>query len=156
MSRAVSSVGPIERFMVDDHARLDRLLAAASQHDQVELALYALFRADLLRHIAMEEKVLLPFARAKRAGEPLEVARALRDDHGVIAKLLLRTPTPALVDELRAILGQHNSLEEGPSGLYAQCDELAGAESADLVQRLRAEPTVPVAPHDNGPLHSRH
>jgi hypothetical protein len=146
--------GPIEIFMTADHVRLDGLLARADRDDGIHAGAYAEFRKGLLRHIAMEEKVLLPFARAK-AGAPLAMARALRADHGQIASLLVPTPTRAICERLRARLVQHNALEEGEHGLYAACDALAGAEAAQVVTRLREQPEVPVAPHYDGPLLDR-
>jgi hypothetical protein len=145
--------GPIETFMTADHARLDTLLRRAAQDDRsIDAETHALFREGLLRHIGMEEKILLPFARAKRAGEPLELGRALRKDHGAIAKLLVPTPTHSVCDELRSLLEKHNALEEGTHGLYAICDALAGDEAASVVDKLRAQPMVPVAKHYDGPL----
>ncbi len=149
------TIGPIEAFMVADHVRLDRLLADSEREGgAIDAQAYALFRHDLLRHIAMEEKVLLPFLRS-RGEEPFGAARALRADHGEIAKLLVRTPTQQLVDALRVILGRHNPLEEGDEGLYATCDRAAGAHAESVVERLRAQPNVPVAKYYDGPLHQR-
>lgn len=148
-------IGAIEAFMTADHARLDNLLRGAERADgSIDAETYAEFRAGLLRHIAMEEKVLIPFARLKRGGEPLPVARALRADHGRIAKLLVPTPDGAGCDALRLLLSEHNPLEEGPGGLYAACDALAAdeAEASGVVAKLRAQPAVPVAPHYDGPL----
>jgi hypothetical protein len=149
--------GPIEVFMTEDHARLDRLLDRSQRDDgTIDAEPYAEFRRGLLRHIAMEEKVLLPFARTRNGGAPLAIASALRADHGQIAKLLVPTPTPALCAELCALLARHNALEEGSHGLYAQCDELGSIDAEALVTRLREVPQVPVAPHYDGPLHHRH
>jgi hypothetical protein len=151
-----AAVGPIELWMVDDHARIDRRLGASQRPDgSIDAGSYALFRHDLLRHIAMEEKVLLPFARATRAGEPLPIARSLRADHGEIAKLLVRSPAASIVAALRELLGKHNALEEGPGGLYATCDALAGDEAVLVVARLRAQPSVPLASYYDGPPHGR-
>jgi hypothetical protein len=148
-------VGAIERFMVEDHAHIDRLLEAATADLEIDREAYASFRHDLLRHIAMEEKVLLPFARDKRGGAPLSIARALRSDHGEIAKVLVHSPTAELVDALREILVRHNAIEEGPDGLYALCDGLAGADAPSVVARLREVPRVPLAPYYDGPPHRR-
>ena len=149
-------VGAIEKWMSEDHARLDALLRDSELPDEhIESTTYEEFRRGLLRHIGMEEKVLLPFAREKRAGEALPIAAALRADHGRIAKLLVRTPTPALLDELREVLAKHNAIEEGPHGLYATIDELAGDEASEIVSRLRAQPDVPLAPYYDGPAHRR-
>lgn len=140
--------------MADDHARLDRLLVASERADgSIDEGTYAQFRAGLLRHIGMEEKVLLPYARSKRAGEPLEIATQLRRDHGEIARALVGSPTSSLVGRLRELLGRHNPLEEGATGLYALCDALAGDDAAALVARLREQPEVPLAPYYDGPPH---
>jgi hypothetical protein len=57
---------------------------------------FAEFRAGLLRHIAMEEKVLLPDARLRR-GEPLPIAKQLLEDLALLASLMVPTPTHELV-----------------------------------------------------------
>ena len=151
------SLGPIEEFLVADHVAIDRLLAASERADgSIDETTYTRFRHDLLRHIGMEEKVLLPYARARRGGESLAIAFMLRRDHGEIAKLLVRRPTLERLRDLRELLGRHNALEEGPEGLYATCDELAGDEGAAVVARLRAQTDVPLAPYYDGPSHRAH
>jgi hypothetical protein len=146
--------GEIERFMEADHVRLDQLLASSEgPGGAIDELTYARFRHDLLRHIGMEEKVLLPYARARRGGEPLEIAAQLRRDHGEIARILVGSPNTARLTALREVLGRHNPLEEGGDGLYAICDALAGVEAGSVVARLRAQPDVPVAPYYDGPPH---
>ncbi len=148
------AIGPIEEFMVEDHARLDDLLAACERADgSIDEGVYARFREGLLRHIGMEEKVLLPDARTRRNGESLGIAGRLRADHGEIARLLVGSPSPSRLSALRELLGRHNALEEGPEGLYAACDALAGTEAAAVVERLGAQPRVPLAPYYDGPAH---
>ncbi|HEY2369208.1 MAG TPA: hypothetical protein VGH87_22580, partial [Polyangiaceae bacterium] len=73
-------------------------------------------------------------------------------DHSRIARLLVQSPTRALIDELRVVLGLHNAIEEGSGGLYATCDALAGDGTAAIIERLRAQPKVPVALYYDGPL----
>jgi hypothetical protein len=147
------TVGPIELFLTRDHVRIDELLARADPGDgTIQVEAYSTFRQALLRHIAMEEKVLLPYVRAKRGGVPLPIAAALRRDHGQIAALLVPSPTQAICAELRALFVRHNPLEEGSDGLYATCDSLAGDEATHLVERLAAQAHVPMAPHYDGPL----
>ncbi|MGH7272670.1 MAG: hemerythrin domain-containing protein [Polyangiaceae bacterium] len=149
--------GPIEELLTADHKRLDALLEKAQGSDgAVDARVYAEFRRGLLRHIAMEEKVLLPYARQKRGGERLPIATTLRKDHGELAALLVPSPTRALCAKLRAVLARHNPLEEGAGGLYAACDGLAGDEAASVVSRLRAQPEVPTAPYYDGSLLSKH
>lgn len=144
-------LGPVHEFLARDHARLDALLLqSVANPELVDRAAYAEFRAGLLRHIAMEEKVLLPDARRRR-GEPLSVAQQLREDHSLLASLMVPTPTHELVAVIREVLERHNPLEEGPDGVYAVCERLAGGEAEGLLERLRATPEVPVAAHVDGP-----
>jgi hypothetical protein len=143
--------GPLYRFLADDHARLDLLLQSAFGHDEMDQVAYAHFRAGLLRHIAMEEKVLLPAAQRFNNGAPLPVAAKLRLDHGALAALLVPTPTRAIGNTLRAILKAHNPLEDGPGGLYKTCERLAGPKVDGLVAELRAVPEVKLAPNLDGP-----
>ncbi len=145
-------MGPIYRFLAADHTRLDALLQHAfANPDQIDLESYGQFRAGLLRHIAMEEKILLPAAQNARGGEPLQIAAKLRLDHGALAALLVPTPTTAIAASLRVVLAAHNPLEEGPDGLYEDCDALLENQSKELVGRLRAAPHVKLAPFNDAP-----
>jgi len=144
--------GHISRFLANDHERLEALLRLAVAHPGVidEIA-YATFRAGLLKHIGMEEKILLPAAHEARGGQPLAAAAKLRSDHGALVALMVPTPTPAIVAAISAILAAHNALEEGPGGVYEACEKLAGADTEALLAKLRAAPEVPVHPHIGGP-----
>jgi hypothetical protein len=144
-------IGPLHRFLQQDHRRLDALLATAIAGDEIARPAYEAFRAGLLRHIGMEEKILLPTARRLRGGEPLAVARQLRLDHAALAALLVPTPTREIVEQIRAILRAHNPLEEDPGGLYDVCEQLAAGEIDELLARLMNAPEVPLAPHYDGP-----
>jgi hypothetical protein len=139
-------VGPVARYLIDDHARLDALLQRAVERlPAIDLEAYGEFRRGLLRHIGMEEKILLPTAQRARDGIPLLAAGRLRLDHGAIAALLVPVPDAAIVAALRAILAGHNRLEEGPGGVYEACDRLAGSAGVALAAQLRAFPEVPVS-----------
>jgi hypothetical protein len=145
--------GPVYRLLADDHARLERLLdRATAVPGVIGAGDYAAFRKGLLRHIGMEEKIMLPAAQRARGGGPLPAAARLRLDHAALAALLVPTPTPAIVAALRAILADHNAVEEGPEGVYAACERLVGDAVDPLVAALRAAGDVPVAPHVDGPL----
>ncbi len=144
--------GPITSRLAEDHRRLDRLfLAATATTDQVDQAAYDQFRAGLLKHIGMEEKLLLPAVQRWRGGEPLPVAAKLRLDHGALATLLMPTPTARILATIRRILSDHNRLEEGPDGLYAVCDQLPASEIEPLLAALRAAPSVSVMRHSDSP-----
>ncbi|MEW6269854.1 MAG: hemerythrin domain-containing protein [Thermodesulfobacteriota bacterium] len=141
----------ITRHLTADHARLEALLDAATRREPYDPAPYAEFRRGLLRHIGIEEKLLLPAAQEAAGGTPLEVAARLRLDHGAIAALLVPTPTPVIVATLRHILERHNPIEEGAGGLYAQCDRLLAARSDEIVAAMESYPEVPVSPHNDSP-----
>jgi hypothetical protein len=127
----------IAELLEAEHAEMERLLASGNFDE---------FRKLLLRHIGIEEKILLPAAREARGGESLPIARDLRRDHAEIAEILVYVPTDESTARLRAILARHNPLEEGPDGLYALCEKLAGPErTRELVERIRAAPPVRVA-----------
>jgi hypothetical protein len=144
-------IGPLHEFLRRDHARLDELLHRASSGPEVDLESYETFRGGLLRHIAMEEKVLLPDARRRRGGEPLALAKQLRADHAVLAALLVPTPTREIIAAIGNVLAEHNPLEENAGGLYETCEQLAGVEADALLSRVRAVPEVPLARHFDGP-----
>jgi hypothetical protein len=145
------AIGPIQELLRRDHDRLAELLETASIGPQLDLECFHGFRAGLLRHIAMEEKILLPAAKRLRGGEPLAAAHQLRLDHAALAALLVPTPTPVIVGRLRALLDVHNALEEGAAGVYAQCEELAQDEVDALLLELQSARPVKLAPYQDGP-----
>jgi hypothetical protein len=145
--------GKIYEYLAVDHERLDALLErAVSNPDNIDRAAYALFRSGLLKHIGMEEKILLPAARRIRRGEPLQAAARLRLDHGALTALLVPTPTAAIVAAIRAILEAHNPIEEEAGGMYDQCEQLLGAEAEKILDQLRTAPEVKVLPHVDTPF----
>jgi hypothetical protein len=99
----------------------------------------------------MEEKILLPAAQRARGGTPLPIAAKLRLDHGALAALLVPTPTASIIAAIRAVLEAHNPIEEGPGGLYEQCEALVGAEADQILNALRNAPRVKVNPYNDGP-----
>jgi Hemerythrin HHE cation binding domain len=150
--RKNGKAGPVKDFLVEDHRRLETLLQqAVANADHVDQGAYSQFRAGLLRHIGMEEKILLPAAQRFRGGEPLPIASKLRLDHGAIASLLMPPPTAAIIATIHAVLKVHNTIEEGPGGLYETCDELADSESAQLLAKLQAAPELAVLPCSDSP-----
>jgi hypothetical protein len=147
----------ISEYLSRDHVRLRALLAqATSDPARIDLDAYREFRAGLLRHIAMEEKVLFRDARDRRGGEPLPVTRQLHADHAAIASLLVPPPTHALLATVRDILVEHDPLEEGLDGLYAQCEHLAGADLPSVLARMHAIPAVRVSQHLDEPRIHEH
>jgi len=145
--------GKIYRYLADDHERLDALLERAMlDPENIDRSAYAQFRSGLLKHIGMEEKILLPAARRIRGGEPLAVAARLRLDHGALTALLVPSPSTSVVAAIRAILKAHNPIEEDPGGIYDQCEELVGAGADQLLRQLQEAPEVRVLPHVDSPF----
>lgn len=135
----------IAKALVADHRRLGRLLDAATRGDR---ASYSLFRAGLLRHIGIEEKILLPALRA--AAQELPMAHQLRLDHGALAAMLVPSPTPELLSDIRELLALHDPLEEGPTGLYGLADAVLG-DPDEVLMRIAMTPAPPLAEHFDGP-----
>jgi hypothetical protein len=153
-----NSPGPLHRFFAADHRRLDGLLRrAVGGEGPLDPEAFAAFRAGLLRHVGMEERVLFVAARAARRGQPLPIAARLRVDHGAIAALLVPTPTRAIVAHLLSVLSPHNRREEEPGGAYDACDEALGTAAAErLVAELRGFPEPPLKEHNDRPEVFRH
>jgi hypothetical protein len=148
--------GPISQFLARDHERLDALLRRAlAEPDRLDMEAYEEFRRGLLRHIAMEEKVLIPEAKRIR-GEAPAVAKQLRADHSALAALLVPTPTHEILRAIAGILEEHNPLEEDPGGLYEVCEEITGDGAAAVLARIEAVPEVPTAAHFDGPRVHEH
>lgn len=148
---AAGTPGPIVKLLAADHLMLDALLAGAlARSGEVDRRAYDDFREGLLRHIAIEEKILLTGAREARGGEPLPEERQLRIEHGALAALLVGSPTRELALEIRRILGPHNALEE-EFGVYEKCEALLADRAEEILHRVRQYPSVKVAPYRDGP-----
>jgi hypothetical protein len=144
--RARSGAGQLYQFMAAEHARLDELLAQASARvGAIDTEAYEEFRKALLRHISIEEKILLPAAQRSRGGQPLPLAEKLRLDHGALAALMMLPPSVYTFAAVRAVLDAHNPLEEAPGGAYEQCEELIGSELDELLGKCETAPQVPVS-----------
>lgn len=150
--RGLSYRGPLARFLGADHERLhERLAASLAGTDGVRLEPFASFRAGILRHIAMEEKHLIPRATAALGGRRPAVADLLHIDHSAIAALLVPPPTREIVAELRSILDRHDRCEEEPGGLYDICERALGAQaSLHLLAQLAQHPPVSLKAYNSG------
>jgi hypothetical protein len=149
----IPMTGPVYRYLADDHRRLEQLLDRATRDaPRIDAAAYLGFRGGLLRHISMEEKILLPAARSALGGKALPLAAALRLDHGALAALLVLTPTITIINAVRSILVAHNPKEEGPDGIYSECEDLVGFDSDAILVRLQNAPAVAMADYVDNPL----
>ncbi|MGZ5971217.1 MAG: hemerythrin domain-containing protein, partial [Polyangiales bacterium] len=64
----------LSEYLLADHVRLARELEASVAGEAFDFAAFERFRLGLLRHIGIEEKILLPAARQRRNGVPLPEA----------------------------------------------------------------------------------
>jgi hemerythrin-like domain-containing protein len=143
--------GPIVKLLAADHLVLDALLSGAlAPSGEVDRRAYDDFREALLRHMAVEETILLAGAREARGGEPLPEERQLRLEHGALAMLLVASPTRQLALEIRKILGPHNALEE-EFGVYDKCEALLADRAEEILHQVRQFPAPRAAPYQDGP-----
>lgn len=149
-------VGAIHRYLSEDHARLDDLLARAVVVQRIDVPAYEAFRAGLLRHIAMEEKVLFAEAKARSGGALKPVIERLHADHAALASMLVPTPSRPVLQTIRQLLDEHNPIEEGEHGLYHACEQLAGRDLDAVVARMRAIAPVRMSPHVDEPRVHEH
>jgi len=103
--------GFIHQMLFEDHKRLEDLLALAETDTGARgVGAYEEFRSGLLRHIGMEENILIPSAHRARGGVRLSMAEKIRLDHGALAALLVPPPTSEIIACIKAILSGHNLL----------------------------------------------
>ena len=144
--------GVLYQYLSADHDRLDALLErAVAKAGVIDMGPYSEFREGLLRHISMEEKIVLPAIAKWQGGKKAAIAERLRLDHGAIVSLLVPPPNPSIILTLRSIFAVHNPLEEQEGGLYQLFETLAGAETERMLAELKAAPDVLVLPHNEQP-----
>jgi len=143
--------GTVHKFFTDDHRRLESLLNRSFRTDgTIDEAVYSEFRAGLLKHIALEEKILIPPLSTLQSS-PYPLAAQLRLEHGAIAALLVLSPSMTIKNVLLGIFQHHNPHEESENGLYADCDCLPARIPETIMEKVKAYPEVPVMPYNNSP-----
>ncbi|MEZ4271314.1 MAG: hemerythrin domain-containing protein [Myxococcota bacterium] len=142
----------IAGYLAEDHTRLHGLLDRAMALPHLDLEAFAAFRCGLLRHIAIEEKVLFLAVRKARGGQPFDRAHEVRIDHAALTSLLVPTPDLALCGEILSLLSTHDAKEEAIGGMYEECEHwLIDEELILLAKRAASFPEVCVARHFDGP-----
>ena len=77
--------GVLYQYLADDHDRLDALFQrAVAKPGVIDAESYHEFRKGLLRHISMEEKIILPAITRWQGGKKAAIGERLRLDHGAI------------------------------------------------------------------------
>jgi len=142
----------LHAFFTNDHRRLEALLDGAfARPGHIDHALYDQFRAGLLRHIGMEEKILFVAAQEANGGEPLPVQAKLRLDHGALTSLMVIPPSVELTRVIRHVLDLHDQIEEEPGGMYDACEQLTKHQTDALLERLALVKGTPVHPPNPSP-----
>lgn len=141
---------PVTHLLTAEHAESQARLAACHLKDgAVDLKRFDEFRHSLLRHIAIEEKVLMP-ALTKALGKPPLFQNGLRKDHAGIAALCVPTPTREWLEDLRDLLEHHQRVEEAPGGFYAQLDQHVGGDP-HLHEAVASFPRLKLPDFERGP-----
>ncbi|MBN1447324.1 MAG: hemerythrin domain-containing protein [Bacteroidetes bacterium] len=138
------------RYLIEDHRHLDELLNRAVTETEIDEEAYNTFRRGLLRHIAIEENIVMPLIR-ERSENGFFALQQIHLEHGAIAALMVPPPTEELIAVLRALLDRHNLLEETQDTLYDVLDHCARTDQPELLSRLKDHPEVPLSPNINNP-----
>lgn len=143
--------GRLYEFFECDHRRLEKLLERAiASKEGIDMEAYGAFRQGLLKHIRMEETILLPAAMTLRNGEPLEIAAKIRLDHGALTALMVPPPSGMIIAAVKGILADHDLLEEGPGGMYESIENLSGTQAEELIEKAKSTPEVRLQPNQPG------
>jgi hypothetical protein len=142
----------VYEYLAADHDRLEGLLDRSSSNPgEIDLQPYHEFRKGPLRHISIEEKILLPAISRLQRGISSADAERIRLDHGALAALLVPPPDERIIRTIRRILDGHNVLEEKLDGIYRELERLAGPEAREILEKMKAAPEVPVMPFNERP-----
>ena len=144
--------GSLYQHFTDDHKRLEQLMIQANSNpDKIDFATYDEFRQGLLQHISIEEKILLPAIHQAHGGHPFPSSARLRLDHGALAALMVPPPSQQIIAAIKAILTDHNLIEESSGGLYETCEELVGKNLSNLMEKVRNLPEIAILPTKSSP-----
>ncbi len=135
--------------LIHEHQELLALLhRCVSAAGALNLRLYDEFRLRQLRHLAVEEKVLLPMLR-ERGALPAAFHNGLRKDHEAVVVLCLTAPNPDFVRDLYELLAWHHKVEEEPGGVYQLFDQQVG-DDPEVDRALARLPPVTLPPYATG------
>lgn len=142
----------ITNYLSADHDRLDALLKQSLKPGgSIDLDAYHQFRQGLLRHIGIEEKVLIPALKNDLDDVMKETLDRIRTDHSAIIALLVPTPSTDIISALHAILEKHNELEEKNGGFYERSDAYDAQASLHMAENVRNAPEVKSLPNNPDP-----
>lgn len=144
--------GELYAYFFDDHRELEEDLKKSAEGSSIDMVPFTRFREGLLRHIGMEERILLPTLE-KHGPESLRpTLKQIHLDHGAIAALLVPLPTHAIVRMIEHILEKHNVFEEAEGGMYDACENLTKDVVDQMLKQARETPPVKVNKHNPSPF----
>lgn len=144
--------GELYAFFRNDHKRLDELLSHIfAPSGEMNSYVYDEFRKGILKHISLEEKLLLPTVQRLQGGTPYTKASQIKLDHGALAALLVPPPSPKIIAIIRGILQVHNRIEEETGGMYEVCEKLVADDLDSVLEKVKAFPDVPLNPNNSNP-----
>jgi hypothetical protein len=115
----------------------------------VDLERFDRYRHQLLRHISLEEQVLMP-ALIAALGRPPDFRNGLRKDHAGIAALCVPAPEREWLENLRDLLDEHYRIEEEPGGFLDLCDQVLEPRTEAVLAAVERHPTPKLAPFKRG------
>lgn len=122
---------PLTRLLVAQHSGGLLELEACAGASGVVLERFEVFRRGLLRHVAIEEVLVLPALRRALGHTPM-FHNANRKDHAALVALCVTWPTREWLEDLRELLLHHQRVEEAPLGFYALVDQYLGSDPSLL------------------------
>lgn len=144
--------GQLHNYFAEDHREIEQLLNnAAGSGIEIDVTYFNEFRARLLIHIGIEEKILLPAIKVWQKGKPHPTATTLRLQHGALAALLVPFPSDTTIRVIRGILDHHNQLEEGDMGFYGFFNKFNADDNYNLLLQVINYTEVPVMPYSHDP-----
>ena len=137
-------------YLTRDHRHLEATLSEAIAGENIDRERYDAFRRGLLRHIAIEENIVMPLIR-ERSENGFFALQQIHLEHGAIAALLVPPPDVELITVLRSLLDKHNLLEETQNTLYDVLDYCARTDRPELLERMETHPETRLNPNINNP-----
>ena len=134
-----------------DHQRLGMLLAAAMDSSTgYDEQAFEIFRRALVRHVAIEERVLAPALEARLGDGFAAARRKLRQDHRALVTLVIPRPCREWLEDLRELLAHHFEVEEREGGLHELAERFLTPDAPKLIAAARGLPEVELGPPCEG------
>ena len=142
----------LSTYLTSDHDRIDNFLQQAlTDSGDINPDAYNGFRQGLLRHIGIEEKILIPALQPLLNERMKQILAQIKADHSLIVALLVPSPTKGIIAALNTILEKHNWLEEANGGFYEFSERFNEQMLSELAEKIRTAPEVKSLPNNPDP-----